>query len=350
MTTLNDIGEKKFIADLLSEMPSDGRLIGGLGHDAAIISLPGSPTDLVFKIDRAAKPVAVPFGLGGYESWGRLAVTTNFSDILAVGGVPLSFALSLSLPGTFLADDARAISMGAAKACNEFGAVFSGGDTKESNEAQVVGSSVGMIKKGTVWPRRAASAGDRILILGQIGDFLAGCIHLKRFSGDTLASSIKELICNPMPRMLEAEVLRSTGLVTSATDLSDGLFEALCNVLPEGLGADLDYEKLPFSSAALNIIQTASLDPFCLSASVGDWAILATVAEDSVAGVLDLAERTGAEISAVGTIVSFPEISVERDQKRFKFNGVMNEHFRSTLEKRDGYVEHAMRHLHLLEY
>ena len=88
--TLTAVGEKGFLTGLLPQLYADPRLLGGFGHDAAIITLDGAPFNLIQKIDRASYPVSLRYGWSGYQSWGQMAVTANCSDILASGGRPVS--------------------------------------------------------------------------------------------------------------------------------------------------------------------------------------------------------------------------------------------------------------------
>ena len=343
MTTMADIGEKKFLQGIIPSLFSDPRLIGGIGHDAAVISMESESFDLVLKIDRAAKPISTAHNLSKYDVWGKIAVTTNFSDILAVGGVPTAFAISLSLPRNWFVEDARDIIEGAASTCASNGAVFVGGDTKEAESAQVIGSALGIIEKDSMWKRHSARLGDKIVVLGEIGDFLSACIHLDYRPGEALTPELLSALTSPKARFKEAKLLRDMKCVTSATDLSDGLFDGLKNVLPESLGMRIDYQQIPFSSASSHITNFMNMDLFNMTASVGDWNIIATVRPETEKKLIEKAKTDGVQIFTIGTVTDSGEIIIERDNGYYRFEGMRNEHFKSTLEKLDGYVESAVK-------
>ena len=114
---MTDVGEKAFLAELLPKLFVDPAFVNGFGHDASVMDIGLPETNLVMKIDRAAKPIAALNGWSDYRVWGRMAVTANCSDILAVGGRPRGFMLSLSMQADSPVDVSTAVVAGAAEEC-----------------------------------------------------------------------------------------------------------------------------------------------------------------------------------------------------------------------------------------
>ena len=81
--SLEDIGEKEFLRGLLGRLPIHRTFLNGFGDDAGAVAIPASQKVLLCKIDRAAAPMAARKGWADYRMWGRLAITSNCSDILA---------------------------------------------------------------------------------------------------------------------------------------------------------------------------------------------------------------------------------------------------------------------------
>jgi thiamine monophosphate kinase len=170
---MKDVGEKGFLGSLLPTLPTDPRLIGGFGHDAAEIELPGGTMNLVLKIDRAPRPLAVAHQWANHACWGRMAVTAACSDILAFGGSPMALMLALSLSSETPTETARFIINGAVDECKLNNVIYAGGDTKEGSEINVVASAVGLVPKHLSLRRAVAEPGDLIVCAGEIGGFAA---------------------------------------------------------------------------------------------------------------------------------------------------------------------------------
>jgi len=169
---MGSIGEKNFIAGLMPTLRTDARFLNGYGDDASIIDIGCGDLCLVMKIDRAAQPIASKNGWADYAVWGRLAVTANCSDILAVGGQPVAFMLSMCLSKEWRVEDAVDIIRGCQEECEKHGISFVGGDTKESREAQIVGCACGTAARGSFLSRKGAEEGDILAVAGRLGGFV----------------------------------------------------------------------------------------------------------------------------------------------------------------------------------
>ena len=166
-----ELGEKKFLSSLLPTLQTADCFLNGFGHDASVLDIGLPEHAIAFKIDRAARPIAACKGWTGFDSWGRLAVTANLSDLLAVGAVPKGFMLSLSVPKDWDVQRTEAVIQGAAEECSRNGVAFLGGDTKEAKEAHVVGAAIGIVDKKKIIGRRAANPGDAVVLAGKLGGF-----------------------------------------------------------------------------------------------------------------------------------------------------------------------------------
>ena len=334
MNTMRDLGEKKFLADLLPTLTPNTKFVNGFGHDASIIDIGIPNIDLVMKIDRAAKPIAAINGWCNYQLWGRLAVTANCSDILTVGGSLEAFMISLSLPGDTDAQIAREIIEGAEKSCRLRGISFIGGDTKEAESANVVGSVIGTVPKGRHFDRKMGRKNDLLVLAGSLGG-VQGAYWICSKESRSLPDAIKYL-SEPNAMWSEAQAMAELSVVRSACDLSDGLAESALNVAGKGLGVRLDFDSLPFHKFARRSAYDRNIDILPYAFGVGDWGILYAVDLAARSDIKSLRD-SGLELSVIGEIVSKPGIHLKR-QGLYSIHAEPHEHFRQRMEDQGSYL------------
>lgn len=270
---LSDIGEKLFLKKLLPHLDRSENFLNGFGHDSSIVDL-GLEKNIAFKIDRAPFPLTIKRGWGGYETWGRLAVVANVSDLLATGATPQAFMLSMVLPRDFGVCEANRIVEGVSDACSQFGISFVGGDTKEGTTPQVVGSAIGTVDRDYYLGRTAANPGDKLVIAGLLGGFSGALALADKFGskhpkfGDWI-----KLLNTPSPQLREATTMTISRVARSSCDISDGLADVLQSLCSSGVGITLNSSQLPLHPFACDAQFYLNMTSSDLAFSVGDWAI-----------------------------------------------------------------------------
>jgi thiamine-monophosphate kinase len=105
-------------------------------------------------------------------------VTSNVSDIYAMGGEPDSALLTAGLPEGFSEDELTEITDGLQSACEIYGLRIAGGDTVLSPSAIFFNVAIlGSVGSGRAVPRSGAREGDALVLFGGCGRSLAG-MHL----------------------------------------------------------------------------------------------------------------------------------------------------------------------------
>jgi thiamine-monophosphate kinase len=326
---LSDVGEKAFLRRLLKQLPVHQAFINGFGDDASAVAIPGSDDALFFKIDRAAAPMAARKGWVDYRMWGRLAVTSNCSDILAGGGTPAAVMLALILPRSWSSMAAEEIVLGCAEECERHDVAFVGGDTKEGQSAEVIGAAVGFGKRGQILGRRGARPGDLLVVAGRLGGFMGAYLRLLQNADDDAAAL--SYVSHPVARWDEAAFLRGTQAPTAAMDTSDGLYEAAAT-LTAGIGAEIDVRLLPYHQLALQCARTQGVTPLSLALGMGDWNILYTMSPAAWQRLRGEVIGAGLELAVIGQVVSDPGIRWRDGEKTFRIQPVINQHFAERLE------------------
>jgi len=341
----------------------------GIGDDAAV--LPGVEGDLLFAADAAIEGVHFDRRFCTLSQAVQKLVTSNVSDIFAMGGRAGSIVFTAGLPEGCAARDVDDIIHGLRRSCTQYGVKLVGGDTVLSPWGFVFNVAItGEVKPGRAILRSGARVGDAIVLFGEIGRSLAGLGILSALSGRegngtvpvprapgllesaatmkrmlgalSLATSGPELdrmalALGGLPRAhemmrfmqhhlvplaypLEASFLDAEPpCVTAMIDVSDGLAKDLRTLCEEsGVGAAIREETFPVSEGISEVfgIGTGALADFAIS-SGEEYVLLATVAAEAVKGrgAGQAAQRLGAGATVIGSVVPAAEGVVLVDAK-----------------------------------
>lgn len=337
---MRDLGEKGFLQQALPEIYADPHLIGGFGHDSAVIELPDAPFNLIQKIDRASHPVSVKKGWSGYKTWGQMAVTANCSDILASGGTPIACMLAIVIPGSESASNVSDIIQGAAGECRRNGVIYAGGDTKEGVDANVIGTAVGSIPKTGFLPRDTATPGDELYCAGRIGGFAGAYFMLERMQGriNTAEDSYVKYLSTPVAQWEAARRMNSEQLAHSGMDASDGLLDVLQTFASPGVQIEISLADLPYHDYAIQCAKQTSIPLTQLIFGGGDWNILYCVPRENVSRVEEISKDI--PLFHIGKVTRGSGVfAIDEDGHRFKLEGAINEHFANRIEDAGSFMD-----------
>lgn len=183
---------------------------------------------------------------------GYRAVAVNASDIAAMGGVPKTMTLALTLTDAeeeWLHDFAN----GLFACADEHGIELVGGDTTRGPCTTVTIAMTGYVKTGSALLRSGAKVGDGIFVSGTLGDAAGG---LRLLQENLRQESV--LLESTSDAFLLSRFLRPTarvglgqsllGIASAAIDVSDGLLGDLGKLLDaSNCGGSLDIDRLPIS-------------------------------------------------------------------------------------------------------
>jgi len=280
MVQISKIGEKNFLNNILPLLTASNNFVNGFGHDISVLDL-GFEKFISFKIDRASKPVVITNRWSDdWTVWGKLGVIANLSDHAASGSIAKAAMLSIITPKETPADHIQQIIQGCELACLENNVSFVGGDTKEGSETQVVVATLGVTEyKSQILP---ALEHQYLYVSGKLGGFTAANIIMKnkeKFTADIIHKAFTLLI-TPKPQTENSQYLYRNNLVYSATDLSDGLVDALLSFCNNDIGFELQLQQEYFHELALIVHSTLGINLSKLALSVGDWCVTFITNED----------------------------------------------------------------------
>lgn len=263
----------------------------GLLDDAALLD------GLVITHDTIAEGVHfLPEDPPASVGWKLVAV--NLSDIAAKGARPAAALLSLTLAGD--GDWEAAFIDGVEAACESYDLPLIGGDTiaLPQGAPRVLGlTAIG--RAGEHVPSRSgASPGDRLWVVGTLGDSAAGLAEL--LIDPEAIGPLVDVYRRPVPLLAAGQALAPHA--TAMMDVSDGL------LLDAGRMADasqcsaaIDLDALPLSRAFI-AERGQDLDARLFAATGGDDYALLAALPDGFDPTLTLSSLGQATVACVGTL------------------------------------------------
>jgi thiamine-monophosphate kinase len=285
----------------------------GIGDDAAVLAAPRG--EMLFAADAAIEFVHFDRRFSTLSQAVQKLVTSNVSDIFAMGGSPESIVFTAALPAGCSPADIDSIIDGLRRSTKQYGVRLVGGDTVASPGGFCFNVAiVGYVPAGRAMLRSGARPGDVLVLFGEIGLSRAGLNVLssptpemrEAISPLSIASSPAELdrvagALGGIPRahevarcirrhlvplavpldesLLDADPARVTAMI----DISDGLAKDLRTLCTEsGVGAAIRKDALPIPPAVGEIcgLEGEGLVDFAL-ASGEEYVLLAAVSPEA---------------------------------------------------------------------
>lgn len=224
--------EFRLIEWIRRSMPDELRGPGGIGDDAALLSLSRGRRQVVTQ-DVLVDGIDFHLDRAGPGAVAHKALAVNLSDLAAMGARPEGFTIALGLSRGVREAWVKAFYRGLWKTARRFSIRLLGGDFSASATFFVSITAFGSCgRPGPVY-RKGAQSGDRIFVTGQLGGSIEG----------------KHLLF--VPRVREALWLVKHVRPTAMIDVSDGLLQDLGHLLrSSGRGALLERDRIPVSAEA----------------------------------------------------------------------------------------------------
>ncbi|MFC1595930.1 thiamine-phosphate kinase [Candidatus Margulisiibacteriota bacterium] len=221
---INKIGEIKLLENIRTFSN-----VQNIGDDCAVLSL-SEDKYLLVSTDMLVEGVHFSPGNNSWREIGRKAVEVNLSDIAAMGGMPTQLFISLALPGTFEESSLRELYQG----LTEPQVPISGGDLVSSDKVTINICVLGEVEKDLVLRRSGASIGDMAAVTGTLG-----------------GSAASNYTSVPVSQVEAGRKLAQSGVITSMTDISDGLARSIYDLSTESkVGIKLHENSVPLAPGA----------------------------------------------------------------------------------------------------
>lgn len=331
---LKTLGEFNLINRLKSRTVTvPEKVLMGIGDDAAVLKRPPgyltlASTDMLIEDIHFTMETATPREIG-YK-----AMAVNISDIAAMGGIPEQVMVSLGLKSNLPVEFVDELYAGLMECGENFGVNIVGGDTVASPRALVINVAIlGRVEETACLYRNGARPGDILLVTGNLGGAAAGLDTLFNPSKapKVAVTWARNRHFRPTPRVHEIRAALSTGGLTSADDISDGLVPEIFAISEaSNVGVLLEADAIPISNYTRQLAITFQKDPLNYALYGGeDFELLLTCKPEKVKEIKTIIKDTcSTPVTVIGTIVPKSEgMTMIHNGKKLSLNIKGYDHF-----------------------
>ncbi|PWN06490.1 thiamine-phosphate kinase [Rhodohalobacter mucosus] len=250
----------------------------GIGDDCAVIRNTSNGFATLITTDMLVEGRHFKRNWISAEDLGYTSLAVNISDISAMGGKPRYALLSIGLPGNTDPDWLNGFFGGIKGLCDTHGMKLIGGDTVKSNSVIVNFTVLGSIPEKNILLRSGAKPGDKLGLIGRVGDSGAGLRLLKQSSSPDLPLHRHLISAHNRPTIYvrEAIFLAESGFVHSMIDVSDGIRSDAAHIAKQsGAKLTIHTDRLPVSDVLAEVCNAFSWSPEEIALTAGeDYALL----------------------------------------------------------------------------
>ncbi|MDO5616797.1 MAG: phosphoribosylformylglycinamidine cyclo-ligase [Cruoricaptor ignavus] len=247
-------------------------VLNGIGSFGAFYQIAGYKNPvLVSGTDGVGTKLKIAIDSKKFDTIGIDCFAMCANDILCHGAKPLFFLDYLAC-GKLDSDIAAEIVLGITEACKDNNCALIGGETAEMpgmykpGDYDVAGFCVGIVEKDEIIDGSKIKKGDKIIALPSSGFHSNGFSLVRKvfpdfneeFNGKPLYETLLEptrLYFNPIHKLLENVELSGIAHITGG-----GLIENVPRVIPDGLCAAIDTEKIQIPQIMLELEKRGNID------------------------------------------------------------------------------------------
>lgn len=282
----------------------------GIGEDCAVVDF--GDYECVMSTD----PIT-----GSVEDIGKLAINVTLNDIASNGVAPLGIMLAVMLPYGTTKEDVEKIMQQAGQEAEKNRIEIIGGHTEITDAVTrpvIVSTAIGKCPAGKSVNSDNIKVGDRILVTKELG--LEGIGIISKDCKERLAGNLSKAELSEAQSFIHKTNVVREGILAGEVgvdgmhDITEGgLLGAVWEMCEtSGLGAEICYEKVPFSDVGRKICDLLNLD-FLRLISSGSMLIIAE--PDKSAELIKKAASEGINITDIGEITESGRIMTKNGQR-----------------------------------
>jgi thiamine-monophosphate kinase len=222
--TIDSLGENESLKRTIARLNVSEHALVGPGDDSAVINAPDGR--FVVTTDTLIEDHDFKLDWSSSYDLGWKAVASNLADVAAMGAVPTSLVVALTVPGTTTIAWLEAFADGLREACEALapGCGVVGGDLAASKQIMVSVAAHGDLEGRAPVLRSGAKVGNILAVAGTLGRAAAGLDLLLSNNRDAIAAydALVNIQLRPQPPIVAGVNAANAG-ATSMLDVSDGL-------------------------------------------------------------------------------------------------------------------------------
>ena len=244
------------------------------------------------------------------ESIAQKILCVNLSDISAMGAIPKTYTLNLSINSKVNYDWLKKFTSKLNNFQKKYNIYLLGGDISYANEISLTANLFGEAKLKNIIGQKNTNVDDDIWITGTLGNSYLGCKILKNSNiklEKKYSLYFKKQYLYPQPCMFGSKAYK---YINSAIDISDGFLGDLSKILNGKFGAKINLKLIPLSTMLKKImIKHKSLIKLENILNWGDdYELIFTSFKKNREKLLDLSKKNGVKLSLIGSVIKKPGI------------------------------------------
>ena len=269
LETVAQVGENEALKRTIARLNVSEHALVGPGDDSAVISAP----DGRFTVTTDTLIEGHDFRLDWSSAYdlGWKAVASNLADVAAMGAVPTSLVVALTVPGSTLVSWLEQFADGLKAACIALapGCGVVGGDLASSDQVMISVAAHGSLEGREPVLRSGAQVGDIVAVAGTLGRAAAGLALLQSENRDAISAYDDWVNVQRRPKPpIQAGPAAAIAGATSMLDLSDGLARDAARVA-KASSVTIQVDPLQLQGFEAVVEEAAR----AIEASPSDWVI-----------------------------------------------------------------------------
>ncbi|MHB1646256.1 MAG: thiamine-phosphate kinase [Candidatus Acididesulfobacter diazotrophicus] len=304
-------------------------LIKSIGDDTAIFR---DKNNILITSDTLTENTHFKIDYYSFDKIGAKALLANISDIASMGGTPRFFILSLLIPEYLTEENIKETIDGIIETAKNDKISLIGGNISKASEFSICITLLGDYTDKKTVLRYCARDNDLIFVSGNIGnswlsyyimenkkyidEITVNGLKAKKFKIDKktikfIEDFAKENLIHPS-RVKLGKILASNKLANSLTDISDGLYKDINNLLNNNKDKNSEVsiivDNIPLSDDfkhIVNILDLKDIDVFNNVISFGeDYELLWSANTTNSKKLSEIAKKERIKISKIGSITN----------------------------------------------
>ena len=334
--TLAELGEFRVLEEVVLPLARSADVLTHVGDDCAFVEAGGDI--LAVTADVGPRPLirSLTQHRDDWEAAGWLAVVATASDVASAGAKPLLLTNCVDAPADLTVDVLARFMSGYFRAMAEFGFRNGGGDLRQGPVLAARVFGVGLLGGIRRIGRSGARPGDRLVVIGPAGSFMAHYLLAAARDSQTGATkrppieAAPDALRFPRPQIRAMRLLAERDLVRAASDTSDGLLGAIENIARGsvcGFALELEDALLP-KEVREAAVSPAVASPWNLFFAWGDWSVAAIVDGTRIADFEQCCGKNGIDWRPLGWVVPRPgALTATLAGRKLAVRPIRNENF-----------------------